>query len=208
MKIPATYAAITLGQYVRWATAHDAISRCAAALDTDQSIVRKLKPESIAKINTLFQVVVETETTIHAKTMKLNGNEYGFFPDIEAISLGEYADLDELSKNVFGPSKDIASLVTMMAICYRKVTSKMGTGYAIQDYTASVVDQNRKDIEQLPMSVVSGALLFFSTFEIELLKSSQDYLMEVLNNLQTDLQSTSTNGDGSISLNHLQTKTH
>lgn len=191
LTIPATYAAVSLGQYVKWHTANDAISRCAAALNVDLSVVRKLKPESVAKINSLFQIVIDAELTYHAKAIKLNGTEYGFFPEIEAISLGEYADLDELSKNIFAGTKDMNLLVSMMAICYRKITGKVGNGYVIQDYSVSIIEQNRRDIEKLPMSIVSGALLFFSTLEIELLKSSHEYLMQTLRELQTtDLQST------------------
>lgn len=190
LTIPATYAAVTLGQYVKWHKSNDAISRCAAALNVDESIVRKLKPQSVAKINTLFQVVIDTETTYHPKTVKLNGIEYGFFPEIEAMTLGEYGDLDELSKNIFAGAKDTSLLITMMAICYRRITSKIGNGYAIEAYDTAIIERNRKDIEQLPMSVVSGALLFFSTLEIELLRSSQDYLIGMLKDLEMDLQST------------------
>lgn len=188
-KIPTTYAQITLGQYVKWHTAKDSIAKCAAALSIDPSDVRKLNPESVARIIAAFEKVVETELSSHIKACKLNGNEYGFIPSIDHMKLGEYVDLDELSKVVF-VNNDYEKLTDMMCVCYRPIINRMGDKYTISDYTGKEIVDNRKDIEQLPMSVVSGALLFFSTFEIELLTSSLDYLTEVHQELQMDLQST------------------
>lgn len=186
--LPRTYAAISLGQYVAWHEANDAASKCAAALNATLSDVRKLNPDSIARINAAFQTVIETETTAHIKACKLNGREYGFIPAIDEAELGVYIDLDNLMGLV--KKGDNSKLIDMMCVCYRPITSRMGNAYTIADYTAKEVNTNRKDIEQLPMSIVSGAMFFFSNFEVELLTSSAEYLTNLQRELEMDLQST------------------
>jgi hypothetical protein len=187
--IPKVYAAISLGQYVRWQSATNPIQKCAAALNQTEAAIRKLVPESVVRINAAFQLVIEAETAMHVPACKLNGREYGFIPTMDEMQLGQYIDLDELSKAVFVNS-DYSKLIDMMCVVYRPILSRMGNKYTIAEYTGKESEQNRKDIEQLPMSVVSGALLFFSTFELELLRSSLDYLTQVSKELETDLQST------------------
>jgi hypothetical protein len=63
-----------------------------------------------------------------------------------------------------------------MAVIYRPVTLTIGDHYRVEAHTGKEGHENRKDIEQLPMSIVSGALLFFSIIEHELLRSSHEYL--------------------------------
>lgn len=196
--LPTTYAAINLGQYVRWHMAKTPTEKCAAALNRSVSEVRKLNASSINRINAVFEKVVETELTTSVGACRLNGNEYGFIPNIDALPIGQYIDLDEQSKAVFTQG-DYTKLIDMMSVCYRPITSRIGGKYTIADYTGMESTTNRDDLEQLPMSVVSGAMLFFSTFEVELLTSSLDFLTNVAMEMQMDLQSTSTNGGGSTS---------
>ena len=90
----------------------------------------------------------------------LNGVEYGFIPNFDKITQGEYIDLT---------STDLEndSLPTVMSVLFRPVSKSDAFGnYSIEPYDAS-----RERIEIMkgaPMNVVNGALVFFWSLAKEL----------------------------------------
>jgi hypothetical protein len=73
-------------------------------------------------------------------------------------------------------SEQYEKLIDLMAVLYRPVTFNLREHYRVAAHTSKEGHENRSDIEQLPMSIVSGALLFFSTIEQELFQNSLKYL--------------------------------
>jgi hypothetical protein len=180
LSIPIDFTAITLGQYIRWNTSKNAVDKCAAALDCSEQQVRKLNPESIQRIVTAFDQLIQNETQLHLKFVDLNGTRYGFIPDMDMMSADEWIDLDEFCKMVYDPSKpQIEKLTCIMAVLYRPVKTKLGNRYTIATYTGEEQYANAADINKLSMSVVNAALLFFSTFEIALLENFLESMMEL-----------------------------
>ena len=203
LSIPIDFSAITLGQYIRWNTSKNAVDKCAAALNCSNEQVRKLNPESIQRIVTAFEQLVQNETQLHLKFVDLNGTKYGFIPDMDLMSADEWIDLDEFCKMVYDPVKpQLEKLTCVMAVLYRPMKTKLGSRYTIATYTGEEQYANAADINQLSMSGVNAALLFFSSFELDLLQSSLEYMMQVAKeegmNLKHLQQLTLTNGDGSI----------
>ena len=58
---------------------------------------------------------------------RLDGVEYGFIPDLNELSFGEYIDLD----TYLG---DWENIHTAMNVLYRPINSKKGDRYTIQEY--------------------------------------------------------------------------
>jgi hypothetical protein len=180
LSIPIDFTAITLGQYIRWNTSKNSVDKCAAALNCSQQQVRKLNPESIQRIVTAFDQLIQNETQLHLKFVDLNGTRYGFIPDMDMMSADEWIDLDEFCKMVYDPVKpQVEKLTCIMAVLYRPIKTKLGNRYTIATYTGEEQYANADDINQLSMSVVNAALLFFSTFEIALLENFLESMMEL-----------------------------
>jgi hypothetical protein len=180
LSIPIDFTAITLGQYIRWNTSKNSVDKCAAALDCSEQQVRKLNPESIQRIVTAFDQLIQNETQLHLKFVDLNGTRYGFIPDMDMMSADEWIDLDEFCKMVYDPVKpQVEKLTCIMAVLYRPIKTKLGNRYTIATYTGEEQYANADDINQLSMSVVNAALLFFSTFEVALLENFLESMMEL-----------------------------
>jgi hypothetical protein len=156
------------------------VDKCAAALDCSDEQVRKLNPESIQRIVTAFDQLIQNETQLHLKFVDLNGTRYGFIPDMDMMSADEWIDLDEFCKMVYDPVKpQIEKLTCIMAVLYRPIKTKLGSRYTIATYTGEEQYANAADINKLSMSVVNAALLFFSSFELDLLQSFLESMMEL-----------------------------
>ena len=85
--------------------------------------------------------------------------EYGFIPNLEEISLGEYVDIDE-------SINDWEKMHTTMAVLYRPIKSRRKDKYNIEEYEGTSDSEHR--MKGLTMDVVLGALFFFYHLGIEL----------------------------------------
>ncbi len=141
------------------------IGQVSAIIGQSKDFVRQLTPEDMEKAITAFREVIANPLANHQH--KWNG--YGFIPDINKISFGEWLDLDTNCKDF--PK----NLPKLLSILYRPISSEIGTKYKIEQYTADHL-ANAKDFESMPLSIANGALLFFSTIESELVTTSLSYL--------------------------------
>tara|TARA_R110002073_G_scaffold66937_1_gene166865 strand:+ start:193 stop:810 length:618 start_codon:yes stop_codon:yes gene_type:complete len=121
---------------------------------------------------------------------KLNGIEFGFIPNLDEITAGEYIDLTSSGTN---PD----SLHKTMAILFRPITSTDGFGsYEIEPYTASTKHQEL--MKKAPMNAVNGMMVFFCLLLKELqecTEKSTEALVEAARNNQT---ATLKNGVGTL----------
>ena len=120
---------------------------------------------------------------------KLGGVEFGFIPELEEMSFGEYTDLD----SYIG---DWDNMHKAMAVLYRPITKKgLNNTYEIEDYNGSITYSDV--MRYAPLDVVFGANVFFYNLGNELLKSTMTYL-ENNKQMQTILQqhNSAEGGDG------------
>jgi len=80
----------------------------------------------------------------------LNGVEYGFIPELDEISFGEYIDLD----TYLG---DWENIHTAMNVLYRPIKSKKGNRYVIEDYNVETKD----NLLDMPLDAVISSVFFF-----------------------------------------------
>lgn len=99
-------------------------------------------------------------------SFELNGIEYGFLPDLENISIGEYIDLES------GLS-DVKDLHKAAAVMFRPIRKRKGELYAVVDYKGSNAEGN--DAKSFPMGAVSAGIVFFYNIANELLAGFRRY---------------------------------
>lgn len=145
----------------------------------------KLKMSSVtAIIDILNELLSQTPKRVEQFTM--NGVQYGFIPDLDEMSLGEYVDLD-------GSASDWNNMHIAMNVLYRKIKIKKSGKYNIVDYNV----ENPEKMKDMPLDAAIGSLFFFYNLGMELSKhtilySSNQVEMEAY---QEQLIS-ETNGDG------------
>ena len=118
--------------------------------------------ELIAHFTTLFSQVPKFQPTF-----KIGDIEFGFIPELEEISFGEYVDLDSHLQSWDNFHK-------AMSVLYRPIKTRKGDKYDIKDYDPSV------DMQELmkfaPLDICIAASLFFWTLESDLLQATLNYL--------------------------------
>jgi hypothetical protein len=90
----------------------------------------------------------------------IDGIEYGFIPDMNAISTGEYIDLETFCAT---PSETAHKA---MAVLYRPITIKVGKRYEIEKYSTKH-QLYADEFKNVPYSVFTGASAFFLTLTTE-----------------------------------------
>ncbi len=100
-------------------------------------------------------------------TFEFNGTTYGFIPDLEELTLGEYIDLEEY---LVKP----ADWHKAAAVLFRPVKDKVGQMYNIEPYRGSKGDH--QIMKSLPASQFVNATLFFYRLSSHLLAHSAIYL--------------------------------
>ncbi len=85
---------------------------------------------------------------------KYKGIEYGFIPNLDELSTGEFIDLDTYQK-------DKTAIWKMMSVLYRPIVqSGQNERYLIEPYSGKLNDA----FKEMPCDVAFGCLLFFLEF--------------------------------------------
>jgi hypothetical protein len=100
------------------------------------------------------------------QTFTLNGVKYGFIPNLDDLTTGEFIDIESYQKN---PD----DLWKTMSVLYRPITDEGQKGrYLIENYTGDM----RPDFKMMPTGVAMGAMVFFYTIGAALLNYMAKYL--------------------------------
>jgi spore coat polysaccharide biosynthesis predicted glycosyltransferase SpsG len=95
---------------------------------------------------------------------ELDGVKYGFIPDLQQMSLGEFIDLEDSLKS----AKDFHKATSVM---FRPIKKEFKNLYSIEPYEAS------RDMQELmkkaPIGIISASIVFFYTIVNELLMVSK-----------------------------------
>ena len=129
--------------------------------------------------------IVEDIHTVLDQTVKftdrftLEGVEYGFIPDLSAMSLGEYIDLED-------GLKDTKEFHKAAAVMFRPVIKSFKELYTIDGYDASL--ERQALMLEAPIGIISSAVVFFYSIVNELLEGSQNYSKSLLEIAKTTLE--------------------
>tara|TARA_R110001599_G_scaffold149461_7_gene333369 strand:+ start:1530 stop:2141 length:612 start_codon:yes stop_codon:yes gene_type:complete len=145
-----------------------------------------MKADDILSISTDIFTMISVKHPL-VKRLSFRGKEYGFVPNFEEMSFGEYIDLDNYLS-------DMQSLHKTIGVLYRPITIDKGGLYEIEPYNGT------DGYSDFPLDVALGATLFFYRLSNRLLKDSQTSLEEeTTNNLTSQPPLTSQGlGDGMV----------
>jgi len=136
----------------------------------------KLKMSSVSAIIDILNEMLSV-TPNHVEKFTLNGVQYGFIPDLDEMSLGEYIDLDN---NIIS----WAEMHKAMNVLYRPIKIKKGDKYSIEDYDVS----NPEALKDMPLDAAIGAVFFFLNLGLELSKHTILYSnLEEMEDIQEQL---------------------
>lgn len=205
IKIPENLSEVTLVQYQAF------LNRC-AKLDGDLlkqrmvehfcnielSNVLLISRNDVVEIAEHINDLFTTEKKLIPR-FKIGKVEFGFIPDLEEISWGEYMDLDKYINNWDDMHK-------AMAVMYRPIVESQKDGYLIEKYEGT--DKYSEVMKLAPLDVALGAMVFFYDLGNELLRTSLRYLTEqVLEETSQNSNSSMTTGDGIAQSIELLTET-
>ena len=165
--IPSKLSEITLRQYkaflkVQEVETNDKILNaqiirifCSVPMET----VMLLKLQDVNDITKTIYDLLEQKPALVSK-FKLNGNQYGFIPQLDEMSFGEYIDLDTFIG-------DWDKMEKAMNVLYRPILVSLKDKYSIEDYNIDTSE----DLIDMPMDAVLGAIFFFLEFRNRLIDS-------------------------------------
>jgi len=196
--IPTSLKDITLGQYKRFLKLEDSIEderflnakmiEIFCGIELDKVMLLQVRDsQEIVKI--LSQLFDEKPTLV--KRFKLNGVEYGFHPQLDDLTLGEYIDLDTFIG-------DWENMEKAMNVLYRPVIVKLKDKYTIDEY----VVQNDDLLLDMPMDAVMSSIFFLWNLGLDLAKTMTNSLEEGETKALTQYLNSQENGDGISQFTH------
>ena len=203
VNIPDSLEDITLGQYQKWLSMEgDEEFRTLKLIEIMCGITLKevsmLKMSAIAEIaNHLASIISENQN--FQNRIKLDGVEFGFIPNLEDISLGEYTDIED-------NMGDWQNMHKVMAVMYRPIEGKFKHLYNIEEYGGTSKYSDK--MKGLPLSVAFGAINFIYRLGTELCKAT---LASMEREMRTEATSPRwgdflNGGGGTTSSTHLPTE--
>ena len=174
IKIPTSLNEITLRQYKRFLKIQESEKNtrflnakmieifCNIKLDE----VMLLKVSDAEEISNILTELFEGKPSLVTK-FKIGRVEYGFQPQLDDMSLGEYIDLDTFVG-------DWDNMEKAMNVLYRPIIVKLKDKYSIEEYKVGT-EQNLLD---MPMDAVLSSIFFFWNLGLDLSTTMMSYLGE------------------------------
>jgi len=192
INIPASLDDITLRSYKKYFKLQNEIEDvrllkaqmihifCGVSLQDVYNMKYNDTEEVVMMINKLFETKPKLVTNF-----KLNDIDYGFHPNLDDMSLGEYIDLD----TYIG---DWDNIERAMNVLYRPIITKYKHRYSIDKYKLETSD----DILDMPMSAVTSSIFFLLNLGVDLSKAMRKYLEKGQEEDLIELLSSQPNGVG------------
>ncbi len=174
LKIPENLREITLGQYQKYLKMEKenkdetfiAQKMVEIFCNTRLDYVMKMKWRDVQEIVTSLGLMFDKEQKLKQQFV-INGTNYGFIPNLDEISFGEFVDLD----SYLG---DWQEMHKAMQVLYRPVEISVRGRYNIKEYKA-ITDDTMKE---MPLEYALGAVFFLLNLGKELSIVMMDYLQE------------------------------
>ncbi len=168
--VPDSLNEITLGQYQKFLRVEQSNEQFVAQKMLEIFCGVKLTEAMSMRIKDVRAIISHLDELLNqqpqlVKKFSLKGQEYGFIPNLEDMSFGEYIDLDTFLG-------DWSNMHKAMSVLYRPIKDKYGERYNIVDY--DVVDAEH--LRDMPLDAVISSLLFFYRLGIDLSRLMTDFL--------------------------------
>ena len=153
----------------------EALKTIEALSNIPKKLIKQLELKDVAVIMSNIAELQKKQNSSLKRLIEVEGKEYGFHPDLDSITLGEYADIETYVK--MGLQKHLPEI---MAILFRPIVEKEGDVYTIEAYNGDIKIRAEK-MKQMNAEQVQKVLVFFWTFvrlllvilPLSLIKSNQ-----------------------------------
>ena len=198
-KLISSWADVTLERWLKLiefqsgSKTKEAEETIAAMSDIPKQLISQLSLKDVAVIMEKIAELQAGQNSSLKKIIEIDGVEYGFHPNLDDITLGEYADLETFIKMGIEDN-----LPEVMAILYRPIVEKENDVYTIESYGGDLTIRAEK-MKKMTAEQVQSALVFFYAFVNELSQTSESYLTMKLKEMKTQSSQNQSakSGDGS-----------
>lgn len=194
LTIPDNLNEITLGQYQEFVKAQEENTDAFFISQKLVSIFCQIPMSNVMHIPiTDVEYIVDKIGNMFLKQhsfvnqFELGGKKFGFIPNMEDISLGEYIDLEA---NI----GDLSNYHKAMAVMYRPITESVKDTYLIEQYEGTA---NYSEVMKFaPVSIALGAQVFFWTLKKDLIRALIVYLEKAEKDLTSSVKHRNLEKDG------------
>ena len=153
--------------------------------DIPLKVVNVMKASDVTECYDIMNKLFNGKTPLK-KITKINGVDYGFIPNLDDMSFGEYVDLDTYLS-------DWQTMDKAMGVLFRPCTHQDKRTYKIEPYESA----EKIDMSEIDLEAVFGSLVFFYNLRNELQKTILNYLQkETVVEMQQEWVDSLLNGDG------------
>ena len=139
-----------------------------------KDLINQLELKDVALIMSKMAELQAEQNSSLKRVIEVKGKRYGFHPNLDEITLGEFADIETFIKS------DIEkNLPELMAILYRPIVEENNDVYTIKAYDGDI-SIRAEEMKQMSAEQVQSALVFFWNFVNVLLMTSALSLTEHL----------------------------
>ena len=172
VKVPENLSEITLGQYQKYLKIQDgdndemmiAQKMIEIFCNVELKYVTKMRWKDVQEI-TLTLGNMFDEDSKFTKMFTLDKVQYGFIPNLDEITFGEFVDLD----TYLG---DWQQMNKAMSVLFRPVDINVRGRYNIKEYDGTM----NEHLKEMPLSIALGAVFFLLNLGRELSQVMMDYL--------------------------------
>ena len=144
----------------------------AALSNIPKDLIKQLDLSDVVVIMSRIAEMQQEQDSSLKRIIEVEGKRYGFHPDLNSITLGEWADIETFIK------KDIEkNLPEVMAVLYRPIVEEKNNVYTIDAYDGDITIR-AEQFKKMVAEQVQSALVFFYNLGKELLKILPLYLIE------------------------------
>tara|TARA_R110001583_G_scaffold4413_1_gene25483 strand:- start:1314 stop:1958 length:645 start_codon:yes stop_codon:yes gene_type:complete len=173
---------LKLIEFKKGSKSKEAQKTIAALSNIPKDLINQLELKDVAVIMSKLADLQEGQNSSLKKTIEIEGKRYGFHPNFDELTLGEYADLETMIKN--GIEKNMPEV---MAVLYRPIVEETSSGvYTIEAYDGNI-SIRADEMKKMSAEQVQSSLFFFSNLGKELSMTLPLYLMERLKEMTEQL---------------------
>lgn len=194
IKVPETLSEITLGQYQKFIKVNTDVNQGDFLMQKMVEIFCNIKLSHVLliKFTSINEIVSHLNDLFDKEhklvpTFKIGSVEFGFIPDLEEMTFGEYVDLE-------AHLQDWDNMHKAMSVMYRPIIRKNGEKYEIKPYDATA--EYWEIMKFAPVDAVLGAVVFFYNLGNELLQAIPSYLEGEIQTLIQNSPNSQKLGDG------------
>lgn len=162
LNVPQSWGEVSLGSYQKYANLEESedpndviYNTISSFCDIDAEIVKRFKIKDLKTVYDSLNKLIKLELNKKLiNKIEIDGEVFGFHPNIDSMSFGEYVDIEEFTK------EQIDGFHKVLSILYRPITEEKNGKYNIEPYEVKHLE-NADKFKRVNMDVVNGVTVFF-----------------------------------------------